>query len=317
MNKCLITYYTSEPLLSGTNFSAEGLNYIDKKLMSLTSLAFNQNELRTEAVAISDKISIQGVQPKLSARLNFKNNKFDIVEKRGTYIIKVQVPDRLKMPENEDLTMKMASIIGIDVPVHGLIYDKGGDLNYFIKRFDRHGQISKYAVEDFAQLSEKTSATKYDASTELLIKIVNEFCTFPAIEKVKLFKRLLFSFMVGNEDMHLKNFSLITKNGITTLSPAYDLINSTIIMPGTKEEMALPIMGTKARFKLFHFVDYLAKDKMKIQPKIIDKIIADITKAKPVWIDLIHDSFLNDDLKKRYVKLMNGRFERINKAIDK
>ena len=313
MSKCLITYNTSKPLVVGTSFSPEGLSYINKKLMSLKPLSFNQKELRTEALAISDKISIQGVQPKLSARLNFKNNRFDIVEKRGTYIIKVQVPDRLQMPENEDLTMKMASIIGIDVPIHGLIYDKGGDLNYFIKRFDRYGQISKYAVEDFAQLSEKTSATKYDASTELVIKIVDEFCTFPAIEKVKLFKRLLFSFMMGNEDMHLKNFSLITKNGKTALSPTYDLINSTIIMSGTKEEMALPIMGTKARFKRFHFIDYLAKDKMNIQPKIIDKILADINKAKPVWIDLIHHSFLNDDLKKSYVKLINNRFKRINK----
>ena len=311
MTKCLITYKTNNTWSADSNISVDGLHYIDKKLMSLNRLAFNQTELRTEALAISDKISIQGVQPKLSARLNLKNGNFDIVNKRGTYIIKVQVPDRLKMPENEDVTMKMASVIGVDVPVHGLINDSGNDLNYFIKRFDRHGQISKFSVEDFAQLSEKTSATKYDASTELLIKIVEEFCTFPAIEKVKLFKRLLFSFMVGNEDMHLKNFSLITKNGKTTLSPAYDLINSTIIMPTTKEEMALPIMGTKARFKLFHFKDYLATDKMNIQPKIIDKLFADIVNAKPIWIDLINASFLSDDLKKAYIKLLNNRFKRL------
>ena len=311
MTKCLITYKTNQNISADTSISADGLRYIDKKLTSLSPLAFNQIELRTEALAMSDKISIQGVQPKLSARLNIKDGKFDIVNKRGTYIIKVQVPDRIKMPENEDVTMKMASVIGIDVPMHGLINDKGNDLNYFIKRFDRHGQISKYAVEDFAQLSEKTSTTKYDASTEHLIKIVDEFCTFPAIEKVKLFKRLLFSFMVGNEDMHLKNFSLITKKGKTTLSPAYDLINSTIIMPSTKEEMALPIMGTKARFKRFHFEDYLAKDKMNIQPKISDRIFNDIKNAKPIWIKLINDSFLNEDLKKAYINLLNERYKRI------
>ena len=281
MTKCLITYKANKGLSTDSNFSVDGLRYVDKKLTHLKPLAFNQTELRTEALAMSDKISIQGVQPKLSARLNLKNGNFDIVNKRGTYIIKVQVPDRIKMPENEDLTMKMASVIGIDVPIHGLINDRGNDLNYFIKRFDRHGQISKFAVEDFAQLSEKTSTTKYDASTELLIKIMDEFCTFPAIEKIKLFKRLLFSFVVGNEDMHLKNFSLITKNGKTSLSPAYDLINSTIIMPSTKEEMALPIMGTKARFKRFHFVDYLGIQKMGIQSKIIDKILIDIKSAKP------------------------------------
>jgi len=306
MTKCLITYKKSN-----LSFSTDGLTYIDKKLVDLKPLAFNQTELRTEALAISDKISIQGVQPKLSAKLNIKNGNFEIVEKRGTYIIKVQVPDRLLMPENEDVTMKMASVIGIDVPIHGLINDKGNDLNYFIKRFDRHGQKSKFSVEDFAQLSEKSSATKYDASTEMLIKIVDEFCTFPAIEKVKLFKRLLFSFMVGNEDMHLKNFSLITKKGKTYLTPAYDLINSTIIMKSTKEELALPIMGTKARFKLHHFKDYLASDKMNIQSRISDRIFDDIKNAKPIWLNLIMDSFLSDSLKADYVKLLNKRFKRL------
>jgi len=311
MTKCLITYNKFITNKSGINFSVEGLKYIDKKLVDIKPLGFNQVQLRTEALALSDKISIQGVQPKLSAKLNVKNGNFEIVEKRGTYIIKVQVPDRLQMPENEDLTMKMASIIGVDVPIHGLINDSGNALNYFIKRFDRHGQKSKFSVEDFAQLSEKTSATKYDASTELLIKIVDDYCTFPAIEKVKLFKRLLFSFMVGNEDMHLKNFSLITKKGKTYLSPAYDLINSTLIMTSTKEEMALPIMGTKARFKLHHFKDYLGLDKMKIQPKIVNKIINNIQSAKPVWIELINSSFLNDDLKSDYIDILNKRFKRL------
>lgn len=310
MTKCLITYKNYTPP-TDTNYSDEGLKYVDKKLINLKPLAFNQTQLRTEALAISDKISIQGVQPKLSAKLNVKAGNFEIVEKRGTYIIKVQVPDRLQMPENEDLTMKMASIIGIDVPIHGLINDQGNDLNYFIKRFDRHGQVSKFSVEDFAQLSEKSSTAKYDASTELLIKIVDDYCTFPAIEKVKLFKRLLFSFMVGNEDMHLKNFSLITKKGKTYLTPAHDLINSTIIMKATKEEMALPIMGTKARFKLHHFKDYLAIDKMNIQPKIIDKICNDIKSAKPIWLDLITNSFLSEDLKIAYVNLLNKRFKRL------
>ena len=117
--------------------------------------------------------------------------------------------------------------------------------------------------------------------------------------------------MVGNEDMHLKNFSLITKNKKVYLSPAYDLINSTIIMKATKEELALPIMGTKARFKKRHFKDYLGVEKMNIQPLLIDRIFTDIKNAKTEWIELINQSFLCDTLKKDYTKLLNARYKRL------
>jgi serine/threonine-protein kinase HipA len=306
MNKCLITYETN----SG-DFSMAGLRQLNKKLSTLAPLEFTQTELRTEAMAISDKISIQGIQPKLSARLNIKQNRFDIVDAKGTYIIKVQVPDRPQMPENEDLTMKMAKIIGIDTPVHGLVRDKEGALNYFIKRFDRYGQKAKYAAEDFAQLTERTSGTKYDATTESLIPVIQQYCTFPTIELAKLFKRIFFSFMVGNEDMHLKNFSLITKKGKTQLSPAYDLINSSIILKNSKEELALPLMGTKARFKPFHFRDYLGQEKMLLRAVIIDSIFEEVYNAKVEWHRLVEQSFLSDEVKEKYLTLLEDRFKRM------
>lgn len=306
MSKCLITY-------NGCNgdYSKEGLKLLNKNLENIAPFNFTQSELRTEALAISDKISIQGIQPKLSARLNVKEGKFDIVEQHGTYIIKVQVPDRPQMPENEDLTMKLAKAIGIDVPVHGLVRDKEGQLNYFIKRFDRYSQKSKYAVEDFAQLTERPSDTKYDASTESLIPIITRFCTFPAIEMLKLYKRIFFSFMVGNEDMHLKNFSLISKEAKTYLSPAYDLLNSTIAMKRTKEELALPIMGTKARFKPFHLREYLGIERMELQQKIVEKVFTEVYGARSSWEGLIEKSFLSDKLKEDYLNILNNRFKRM------
>ena len=306
MGKCLITYNEC----SG-DYSKEGLKLLNKNLDNISPLNFTQSQLRTEALAMSDKISIQGVQPKLSARLNVKEGKLDIVERRGTYIIKVQVPDRPQMPENEDLTMKLAKVIGIEVPMHGLVRDQEGQLNYFIKRFDRYSQKSKYAVEDFAQLTERTSDTKYDASTESLIPIITDYCTFPVIEMIKLYKRIFFSFMVGNEDMHLKNFSLITKKGKTYLSPAYDLLNSTMVLKKTKEELALPIMGSKARFSPSHFKEYLGVKRMEQQERMIEKVFSEIYEARGTWEGIIEKSFLSDEAKEEYFKILNNRFKRM------
>ena len=154
----------------------------------------------------SSKMSVQGVQPKLSAVLNIKDQKFDLVDNHGRFLLKPQHHIYPQMPENEDLTMRLAKSIGLDVPLHGMIWAKDGTLTYFIKRFDRKGQKDKIPVEDFAQLAGLGRDTKYNYSMEKVVNLVNAYCTFPAIEKVKLFKLVLFSFITGNEDMHLKNF---------------------------------------------------------------------------------------------------------------
>ena len=144
------------------------------------------------------------------------------------------------MPENEDLTMRMAGVVGIDVPLHGLVYAKDGSLTYFIKRFDRKGRQEKIAVEDFAQLAGKDRDTKYRSTMEAVVKVLDQFCTFPLIEKARLFKLVLFNFLTGNEDSHLKNFSLMRRVPIIELSPAYDLLNTTIVIRA-QEEIALPL----------------------------------------------------------------------------
>src|SRR5882724_11657416 len=112
-------------------------------------------------------------------------------------------------------------------------------------------------MEDFAQLSGASRDTKYESSMEKVAKVIDAYCTFPVIEQIKLFQRVLFSFLVGNEDMHLKNFSLITrKTGRVDLSPAYDFVNSTIALPNAKEEMALPIRGKRSNLTRSDIFDY-------------------------------------------------------------
>jgi serine/threonine-protein kinase HipA len=191
MNRCPITYEPCGELL----YSEKGLKLLSPVLKSLSLLNFSAEELRAEAMIRATKMSIQGVQPKLSAVLNIKHGCFDIVDKNGRFILKPQHHIFPELPQNEDLTMRMASIAGIEVPLHGMVYSKDHSLTYFIRRFDRKGQKDKIAVEDFAQLAGLSRDTKYNYTMEKLVKLIDGFCTFPAVEKAKLFKRVIFNFL--------------------------------------------------------------------------------------------------------------------------
>ncbi len=306
MNKCPISYLPIDKDL----YSQQGLKYLSKNLLSLNPLPYSASEQRQEALNRASKLSIQGVQPKLSAILSIKNQEFEIVDQFGKYIIKPQNDLFLELPENEDLTMKMAKVFNIEVPIHGLIYSKDNTLSYFIKRFDRYGKESKFQTEDFSQLTGNSRDTKYNYSIEKTIQVINDNCTFPSIEKIDYFKRVLFCFITGNEDMHLKNFSLITQNGKTTLAPAYDFLNSSIAIKNPQEEMALSLKGKKSNFKDSDFIDYFAKERLELNNKSIDSVILEMNKNISKWKDLIEISFLSIDMKKKYLKLFENRINR-------
>lgn len=291
-------------------YSKKGLHLIAPKLTSLNDLPFTAAEQRQEAANRAKKLSIQGVQPKLSAVISVVNRQFEIVDQFGNYIIKPQNDLFPELPENEDLTMKMAKVYGLDAPFHGLIYSKDQSLSYFIKRFDRYSKGKKYATEDFAQLTGNSRDTKYEFTMEKLVKVIDEYCTFPAIEKADFFKRVLFCFITGNEDMHLKNFSVITKAGKTTLTPVYDFLNSSISIQKPEEEMALYLKGKKSNFKSTELIDYYAKERLGLNDKTIAKIISDMNKKLPDFKQLIEISFLSDIMKEKYLKLLNERIKR-------
>ncbi|MEC5167517.1 serine/threonine-protein kinase HipA [Flavobacterium sp. PL11] len=303
MNRCPITY----ELCGADKYSVKGMRLIAPRLTHLKDLPYTAVELRQEAANRATKLSIQGVQPKLSAAVSIVDQEFKIVDQFGTYIIKPQNDLFPQLPENEDVTMRMAKAFGLDVPFHGMLYGKDGSLSYFIKRFDRHGKGKKWATEDFAQLTANTRDTKYRFTMEKLIPVLDEFCSFPAIEKADFFKRILFCFLTGNEDMHLKNFSLITKNGKTTLSPIYDFLNSTIAIKNPDEEIALPLKGKKSNLKANDFVDYYAKERLQLNEKTIVTILEQMKKATPKWKELLAISFLSDEMKEKYLELLESR----------
>jgi len=303
MNICPITYTPCGDDL----YSETGLRLLSPELKVLKELEYTAEEQRIEAYNRASKMSIQGVQPKLSAKLSIKNGKFEIVDTGGKYILKPQHHLYPEMPQNEDLTMRLASEIGLDVPLHGLIWSKDHSLTYFIKRFDRRGQNEKVPIEDFAQLAGMSRETKYDYSMEKIVTVIDDFCTFPSIEKLSLFKLTLFNYLVGNEDMHLKNFSIITKEGKVMLSPCYDLVNSTIEYKNQDEEIALPLKGKKKHLTRNILVDYFGNERCELTSKSIDKVLEKISSAATKWKELIDISFLSNEMKEKYHKLLGNR----------
>lgn len=306
MKICPITY---EPFSGPGKYSKKGLGLLSKQLTVLNDLQYDAEEQRKEAIARSSKMSIQGAQLKLSARLDIKNNSFILVDTRGHYILKPQSVLYPELPENEDLTMRLAATTGIEVPTHGLLYSKDGSLTYFVKRFDRHGKSGKLALEDFAQLSGRTRDTKYDSSMEQIATLIAQYSTFPVLDNVKLLRLLLVNFLLGNEDMHLKNYSVIERNGKIELAPAYDLVNTSIAMANASEEIALPIRGRKKKLSRSLFIEYYAMERLQLKEKVINSVLEEILTGMNQWKELLDHSFLSGKMKERYRKLIDKRQE--------
>jgi serine/threonine-protein kinase HipA len=307
VNRCLITY---EPLPGGDTYSPQGLKLLHRSLSSLAPLEFSAEQQRQEAISRVGKMSVQGLQLKLSAVLRISEGRFEIVDRGGRYILKPQSLDYPELPENEDLTMRMAAAADIEVPVHGLLRSADGTLTYFIKRFDREGR-DRLPVEDFAQLSGESRETKYDSSMEKVAAVIEQFCTFPAIERVKLFERTLFSFLAGNEDMHLKNFSLITRNQKIELAPAYDFLNTTIALKNAKEELALPLNGKKSRLTRNDVLNYFARERLQLNERVLKDVLLRFAKAISIWRELLDRSFLSAQMKEKYAAVLNERAARL------
>ena len=281
---------------------------LSRRLKDLSDLPYSADEQRREAAVRASKMSIQGVQPKLSARLNVARESFEITDIGGEFILKPQTA-YVQVPENEDLTMRLAASAGIEVPLHGMIYSRDESLTYFIRRFDRPSPGKKLVMEDFAQLARKGRDTKYDSSMEQVASVIEEFATFPAVEKLKLFRLTLFNFLVGNEDMHLKNFSLLERDSRIELSPAYDLLNTTIVIDNASEEIALPLRGNKKNLTRSMLVRYFGYERLGLTERSIQNVLTQLVSTWSSWQTLIGESFLSPTLQGRYLELVRSRGE--------
>jgi serine/threonine-protein kinase HipA len=305
--RCLIT---NEPWEGPGLYSPAGLHLLDRRLTSLAPLPYTREQLIEEAAERAVKMSIQGMQPKVSTVLRVNQGRMEIVDNGGRYIVKPPHFIYAELPENEALTMSLAANLDIEVPVSGLLLNADQTRSYFVRRFDRVGW-GKQPLEDFAQLSGASRDTKYDSSTERLIEIIDRFCTFPALERMKFLDRLLFAYLTGNEDMHLKNWSLITRGGKVELSPAYDLLNSTIPNPKSREELALPLHGKKSNLLAHDFWRYLADERLGLSAALIEQTKVRFMAACRGWPARIEASFLSPEMRGRYSVLLEERRNRL------
>ena len=278
-------------------------------------LEYRREELDALAAqVIQAQTSLTGVQPKLSLNLHKHegSNRLTIVGLWGDFIFKPQTDAYPELPENEDLTMHLAEAARIQVVPHSLIHLADGSLGYITRRIDRTKKGEKIDMEDMCQLTLHPTEYKYKSSCEQIAKAIAAYSSTPRLDLVNFMQVLLFSFVTGNNDMHLKNFSLYRPKALYQLSPAYDLLNVAIANPKDKEEMALPINGKKAQIKLADFLK--ASDTMGIEQRVTLGLINGLRNAMPAWIDLINNSFLSDEMKQNYLDLISRRMDVLTKS---
>ena len=274
---------------------------------------FSLNDIDQLAVKILGRsISITGVQPKLSLELSKEKkgkNRLTIVGLWGNYILKPPFERFPEMPEVEDLTMHLAELSGLKTADHSLIRLKSGELAYISKRFDRL-KSTKLHLEDMAQITEMLTERKYSGSMEKVGKAVLKYSDYAGNDVIRLFELTLFCFLTGNADMHLKNFSLLTnaENEIT-LSPAYDLLSTKILMPEDKEELALTLNGKKNNLRRKDF-DLFA-EKLGINEKVKISIYEKLVSSIDSFNQIILRSFLKDKTKLLYKELIIERIRRL------
>ena len=259
---------------------------------------------------IRSQTTVTGVQPKLSLDIEKINNnsRFTIVGLWGKYILKPQAEKYCQLPENEDLTMKLAEVAKIKTVPHSLIRFADGELCYITKRIDRTKNGEKLPMEDFCQLTERLTEHKYQGSHEQIAKTILKFSTAPKLDLVNFWEIVIFCFLTGNADMHLKNFSLY-ENTDFQLAPAYDLLSTALAIPEDKEELALTLNGKKNKLNRKDFET--AALNSGLEQKVIENIFAKFQKTIPDWDLLIDNSFLSYEMKENYKNLIQKRKDRI------
>lgn len=309
MCKCLYCY---KPLEEGQK---DFHPHCAKKMFGIAKaplLEYRYEELdKLAEQVIRSQTSLTGVQPKLSLNLSKHDgsNRLTIVGLWGNYIFKPQTANYLQLPENEDLTMHLAEAVKINVVPHCLIRLADGSLGYITKRIDRTIKGEKIDMEDMCQLTLHPTEYKYKGSYEQIAKVIMKYSDMPRLDLANYMQLLLFCFITGNNDMHLKNFSLYRPFEGYQLAPAYDLVNTSIANPDDTEELALPLSGRKTKLHLANFLQAAAT--MGIEENVVRHLTDNMSKALPKWMQLINDSFLDETMKEKYRQTIETRLARL------
>lgn len=308
MSKCLYCY---KELADGEVDFHKGCCKKFFGIPEAPELPYSLDELDTLAAqVIQSQTTLTGVQAKLSLHLDRHDGskRLTIVGLWGDYIFKPQTQSYKTLPENEDLTMHLAEIAKIKVVPHTLIRLKDGTLGYLTKRIDRSADGDKIPMEDMCQLTERQTEYKYKSSYEQIAKVIAKYSYVPLLDLTDFYEQVFFSWLVGNNDMHLKNFSLYAPKGKWGLTPAYDLLNVPLVNPNDDEELALTLNARKKRIKKADFVK--AMETSGIAPKVFENMVSKYHKLLPKFNEVIDMSFLDDEDKEMYKQSIAARLKR-------
>jgi serine/threonine-protein kinase HipA len=310
MRRCLYCY---EPLENGTDFHEKcSMEFFGTTTPPIIPYTIDQMAKLAKSV-VERSVAVPGVQPKLSMSLvketqEQADTRLTVVGALGgQYIFKPPSHQFTEMPENEHLTMRMAEAFGIRVVPSSLIKLSSGELSYVTKRIDRSEKGKKTHMLDMFQITE--AFDKYKSSMEKVGKALDSYSNNTLLDKIFYFELAVFSFLTGNNDMHLKNFSMIESPSGWILAPAYDLLNVSIVLPEDTEELALTLEGKKRKLKKVHF-EHLGQG-LGLTEKQIQGVFKRMFKNKPKAIKWIDHSFLSNDMKAAYKDILETRYERL------
>lgn len=281
----------------------------------LPEIAINEEVMSRIAVENSRKgLTIPGVQKKLSLHLKSGAGKtrLMVVNYPSGYILKPQVEEFAALPEAEQLVMSMADVAGIKTVPHALLKGEDG-FAYITRRIDRRiskDEVGMLAMEDFCQLDLRPTRDKYKGSYERCGKIVQRYSSRAGLDMTEVFLRIAFSFLVGNSDMHLKNFSLIEtdiRSNAYILSPAYDLLPVNLVMPEDEEQFALSLNGKKKNIHKKDFLSFAAS--CELPDKAAERMLARLCELRPVFTAMCRESLLPDEMKTGFLALMEERWQ--------
>lgn len=309
MSKCLYCYQELEE--GQKDFHPQcAQKFFGTKTVPMMEYRHEELDQLAEQI-IRAQTSLTGVQPKLSLNLSKHDgcNRLTIVGLWGDYIFKPQTADYPQLPENEDLTMHLAEAAKIGVVSHSLIRLADGELGYITKRIDRTKTGEKIDMEDLCQLTLHPTEYKYKGSHEQVAKAIAQYSGTPKLDLTNYVQLLLFCFATGNNDMHLKNFSLYRPAKDYRLTPAYDLLNVAIANRQDTEELALTLNGRKSKLRLEDFL--CAAKTMGLEENVVLRLVESLHKALPKWQALIRNSFLSDGMKAKYEELVRSRMSRL------
>ena len=313
-DRCLYCYEIIEEITNSPSLVAFH-TFCSKKFFGSTippAIDFDESQLEE----IADKIiqrqkTVTGVQPKLSLGLTTNVNqpkRLTIVGLLGEYILKPQTEEYLLLPENEDLTMHLATLSKLKTVPHTLIQFQSGKKAYLTKRIDRKKGL-KLHMEDMCQLTERLTEQKYQGSYEQIANVIKKYSINPMLDLINFYELILFCFLTGNNDMHLKNFSLINEGFGYTLCPAYDLVATQLILEDDNEDLALHLNGKKKKINKNDFIT--AMKTAGIEQKVIDNIFSKFNKLIEIWFNFIEVSFLSEEFKIRYIELIKIKSKQI------